>query len=723
MAKVKIMILAENFFEDIDNPTAFSCGLEETVAYITYLDMFLQVAREEDLYEIVKVNEATEGKENPDPRFQGELQPEDFVRDELLKASAYLNARTKLTAGMNFSLEGGMPVSHAAEKYGINGFAFICLLLATAPFVDEKYSLLYRQLRKDELGHGMPTFALAERLFSYVATEDEMVLARMQRGMIDSCPLFRITQCADDSTELNDGFTISRQYSALLKGDFLIGEEMGAVSVELPILEPQNPSQISLMNAFASFSQNSQRLVHLCGKHGVGKKYAVQCATDKSAVLAVNVPQFLRLEAEDSKEILREVLVRAKLLNDELVFCDMYGSEEMKTSCASIIDSSLRVLDRVVFTTINSDFCNATEFAYDYFKFMIELPKADERLKLWKEFTTGMPLDEDVMLERFASLYAVTAGVIKSAVSFALANANAKGHDKVAKEDLTKALMSYNSAALSKLATPLKGNFAMEDLQISDSQKNILKLACSRVINKGKVEDEWGFGKKFTYGKGNSILLYGAPGTGKTMAATVIANEIGMELYRVDLSQMVDKYVGETEKNIGKVFDAASEGNFILFFDEADSLFSKRTDVNDSNDKHANTEVSYLLQKMEAYDGLSILATNRFSNFDTAFVRRITYVINLDKPDEPTRRKLWEAAFPKEAPVSKDIDLDFFAREFDLTGSVIKNAVVNAAYMAARDDEPISNAHLVNAVYMEEKKNGHMLSDDKFKQYGGFLVK
>jgi SpoVK/Ycf46/Vps4 family AAA+-type ATPase len=207
---------------------------------------------------------------------------------------------------------------------------------------------------------------------------------------------------------------------------------------------------------------------------------------------------------------------------------------------------------------------------------------------------------------------------------------------------------------------------------LDEEQKDILRLACSRLNFAHKVGCDWGFDKTVVYGRGVSVLLYGSSGTGKTMAAQIMAAETGMELYRVDLSRLSSKYVGETEKNVSKLFEEAKNLNIILFFDEADSLFSKRTDITDSNDKFANAETAFILQQVEQYEGMCILATNLYKNFDSAFIRRISCVVKFSLPDEERRYLLWKSIIPEKAPVSPDLDLRFLAENFDMSGSEIK---------------------------------------------------
>ena len=260
-------------------------------------------------------------------------------------------------------------------------------------------------------------------------------------------------------------------------------------------------------------------------------------------------------------------------------------------------------------------------------------------------------------------------------------------------------------------------SFTWDDLVVDEKQRKIMDTLVSRVKNRNLVDEEWGFRQKVPYGRGVSMIMYGPPGTGKTMAAQVMAKEIGMALYRVDLSQLVDKYIGETEKNIGKIFDAASDGNVILFFDEADSLFSKRTEVSSSNDKHANTEVAYLLQKIEQHDGISFLATNRFGDFDKAFVRRITYAVHLERPDEAKRLELFEKILPDKTPRDKDLNLKYFADTFDLSGSEIKEVLYSAAFIAAREGADLGNRHISEAIRYQQEKIGKVFQGADFGSY------
>jgi SpoVK/Ycf46/Vps4 family AAA+-type ATPase len=231
----------------------------------------------------------------------------------------------------------------------------------------------------------------------------------------------------------------------------------------------------------------------------------------------------------------------------------------------------------------------------------------------------------------------------------------------------------------------------------------------------------WGFGARLASGRGLAVLFAGPSGTGKTMAAGVLARELGLDLYRIDLSAVVSKYIGETEKNLARIFDAAERANAILFFDEADALFGKRSDVKDAHDRYANIEVSYLLQRMEAYDGVAILATNFKDNLDSAFTRRLHAAIDFPAPEAVDRERLWRSFLGPEVPQEPDLDLGFLARQFPLTGGLIRNCALAAAIAAAGERRAVAMRHLVHAVGRELEKAKQPLVRRSFGPYWELL--
>lgn len=264
--------------------------------------------------------------------------------------------------------------------------------------------------------------------------------------------------------------------------------------------------------------------------------------------------------------------------------------------------------------------------------------------------------------------------------------------------------------------------FGWEDIVLPEELLQNLKMACNYVKYRQKVYGQWGLNKIFAYGKGVSMVFAGAPGTGKTMAAQVIAGEMDMELYRINLAAIVSKYIGETEKNLNEVFEQAKQSQVILLFDEADILFSKRTEVKDSHDKHSNMEAAFLLQKMEEYEGVSILTTNFFKNFDEAFRRRMTFIMDFPFPDAGYRRQIWQKAVPKQMPV-EELDFDYLSKTFSLSGSNIKNIIRHSAFLAAAGNHAVGMEQILAAVKNEYAKLGKILTAEEAGEYYMLLQK
>jgi SpoVK/Ycf46/Vps4 family AAA+-type ATPase len=269
----------------------------------------------------------------------------------------------------------------------------------------------------------------------------------------------------------------------------------------------------------------------------------------------------------------------------------------------------------------------------------------------------------------------------------------------------------YSNPRLSSLARKLNPRYGWADIVLPVDQIRLLHEIVNTVRQRPRVLDEWGIGRKLASSRGVTILFAGPPGTGKTMAAEVIAGELGLDLYKIDLSTVISKYIGETEKNLERIFNEAETSNAILFFDEADSLFGKRSEVRDSHDRYANIEISYLLQRMEAYDGVTMLATNLRANLDEAFTRRLQFAVDFPFPEEADRLRIWNTLFPAEVPCAADVDLAVLAERFKLAGGNIRNIIVNAAFLAAADGGEVSMDHILHGTRRELQKMGRLVPD------------
>ena len=336
-------------------------------------------------------------------------------------------------------------------------------------------------------------------------------------------------------------------------------------------------------------------------------------------------------------------------------------------------------------------------------------PTFRERVLLWRR-ALPPPLASEADLEAVAGRYGFTGGTIARTARRAEATARLQRPDGpfVSLDDLGGAARRMFSHKLGAMAQRIPTGFTWADLVLPrDTQEavgEVVRFARRRAF----LLEEWGFAAKLPYGRGVSAILAGPPGTGKTMVAQLLAHELGYDLFRIDLSQVVNKYIGETEKNLARIFDAAESSHAVLFFDEADSLFAKRTEVRSSNDKYANLEVNYLLQRMETYDGVTLLATNLEQGIDDAFKRRVRFTVQFELPEEAERNRLWRSMFPPVVPLDPQIDWARLAARYEMAGGYIKKAALRAALIAAETERPITMEDLVEAAQREYREMGRI---------------
>ena len=284
-------------------------------------------------------------------------------------------------------------------------------------------------------------------------------------------------------------------------------------------------------------------------------------------------------------------------------------------------------------------------------------------------------------------------------------------------DHLRAGALSQNGAGLERLARRIRPQVTWDDLVLARPTEQALRDLAGRARQRGQVLDAWGMRPGGGRGRGVTALFAGDSGTGKTMSAEVVAGDLGLDLYTVNLATVVDKYVGETEKNLERIFVEADGVNGVLLFDEADALFGKRSEVRDSNDRYANIEVAYLLQRMETFDGIAILATNLGANVDEAFARRLDLIIDFPAPDVELRSALWDRCLGPGLPRGDDLDLDFCARSFELSGGNIRSVAITAAYLAAATGQKVTMLELVRAIQQEYRKLGRLVVPSEFGPY------
>jgi ATP-dependent 26S proteasome regulatory subunit len=343
-------------------------------------------------------------------------------------------------------------------------------------------------------------------------------------------------------------------------------------------------------------------------------------------------------------------------------------------------------------------------------KFEIPFPTPEVQRRLWvRHLPPGLRLGPDTSLESLVKKYSATGASIKEACEELgrLDVVHQRGGVATEKHiiDVVRTRLAHR---LTSLASVVRTTLEWTDVILPDEVLSPVFEFLNYAAHRAKIFADWGFDRKLPYGRGLSALFAGPPGTGKTMICSLLAKELGLELYRIDLSQVVNKYIGETEKNLGRVFDEAARGQVMLLFDEADSLFAKRTEVKSSHDRYANLEVNYLLQRMESHDGVVVMTTNSETAIDPAFRRRIRFRIRFPAPDETQRMQLWQGMMPREAQVAANLDLRVIAQKFPLAGGNIMNALVRAATAAQAEGSPIQQHHLHRAAELEYAEMGFL---------------
>jgi len=334
----------------------------------------------------------------------------------------------------------------------------------------------------------------------------------------------------------------------------------------------------------------------------------------------------------------------------------------------------------------------------------VDKPDRAARVRVWRDRLVGA---DDELIGAAADSYTLRPGAIADAARNAIAIAGGEGA-AVSAEAIQAGVRAQLGAELGALATRIDWRQTWDDLVLpTDQFEQVIELV-ARARHRSTVLETWGFGAKVGKGHGLTALFSGPPGTGKTMVAGLIASELGLDLYQVDLSKIVSKYIGETEKHLASLFEAAESGHAILLFDEADSLFAKRSAVKSSNDRYANLEVNYLLQRLESFTGIALLTTNHETAMDEAFRRRLAVQVRFPVPEQDQRQQLWAAMIPASAPVEDDLDLGRLAREFEMSGGHIKNAMLRAAYLAAEDSTAISMKHLRSSARAEYEAMGKL---------------
>ncbi|MEN6350966.1 MAG: ATP-binding protein, partial [Syntrophomonas sp.] len=617
-------------------------------------------------------------------------------------------------------------------------FEELSIFISLTPELDRKYEKLFAYLQ-DDINLKFPTVDLVQRLLC--RDKEDRLYTRV--FFSPEGKLFKYFLKNDEDAGAFSSLACKLKLKDRVIRFLIYNEDMDtALAESVEIINPEYvPAPLILgqdlkkrliryvENNFDALKREQKTLLfQLWGRTGSGKKLQVQhfCQSFQQKLLMVDLKRLMPGN-ESLKVSLEPVLFEAVLHRAVVCFTHLeclFDEEGNDENIVSLLDV-FKLFKGIMFLLSELQWKPRERCReYVYISIPLDLPRENERKILWEHFARASDFAVKTDWALVSNKFNFTPGQIENAVITAK---NLSSWDKdypgeLSKENLYSACYGQVHHHLEKKATPIKAKYGWEDLILPREQKQQLQNACNQVKYRNVVYGDWGFHNKLAYGKGLSILFSGPPGTGKTMGAQVVARELMLEIYKIDLSQVISKYIGETEKNLREIFDEAKYSNAILFFDETDALFGKRSEVKDAHDKYANIEVAFLLQKMEEYDGITVLATNYMKNIDEAFLRRIQFIIHFPFPDARHRENLWKGIFPRETPLADDIDYNYLGKKFEVSGGSIKNMAVYAAFLAAERKRPVGMAEIITAARFEMKKTGKVLVQEEFPEYAGIFI-
>ncbi|MFA4902816.1 MAG: AAA family ATPase [Desulfobaccales bacterium] len=618
-----------------------------------------------------------------------------------------------------------------ARAFGLSPFDLDLILIALAPELDLRYERLYAYLQ-DDVTRKRPTVDLALNL---LCTQREEKLAR--RSFFESgAPLLHhgLLRLLPDPHQSEPPLL-----AHYLKLDeqivrFLLGGERLDPRLRLfcELLTPEAP-----MAGWEDFAQGLNILpARLCrawntgqplrlyfhGSPGAGKRHAAEALAWKAGVPLLTadlagMPAFL-----PDFEAAVKVLGREAWYHNALLFLD--NLDALRTNDPGQRYNALMgalAADRgVTILAGTQPWVPPRRFPLGVLNLSFSTPGFTLRRSLWSDHLAAVGLNPDPAdIETLAERFRLLPGQIAEAVQVVRHLWEDEGDGDLAHDESWPSLPCLFEAAraqcghdLANLTRKIEARYGWEDIVLPPEALGQLRELCHWLTYRHQVLKDWGFDRKLSHGKGINALFIGPSGTGKTMAAQVISRQLGLDLYKIDLSGVVSKYIGETEKNLDRIFTAAENANAILFFDEADALFGKRSEVRDSHDRYANIEVSYLLQKMEEYEGVALLATNLRHHLDESFLRRLAFIINFPFPDVASRRHIWAGVWPAQTPVAESLDLDYLAQRLQVSGGNIKNIALAAAFLAAADGGLVTMNHVLQSTRGEYQKLGKVMGEE-----------
>lgn len=642
-----------------------------------------------------------------------------LVKEDFSLAGVFISSRLK-----NTDKKLSLYAKHIKECFSLNDLEWFCFLMSLIFDTDHHYKALIQSLGGAE-ERGVLDYEIIMKIFYFVENFDEIEYSSSQLINLK----FKMSSLcfSEHSTKIDENIL-----SFLYFGEKKIA--LSGVEVYVPDTDSRGvlPIRERISKRIFEISelrpQGKQFCFYLHGESGIGKKTIAKRASELmvKGTIIIDMKLYALLRSETFYNLIYSPLREALIINGSICLDNFEVFNEMsaqKYEYLEFLMENIPKFSREMFILSNRELSNIpVKDNISIINIPIESLNGKENAALWKSYLKDLNGVTKVPSRELANRFNFTPAQIKSTIGSVRSFWYWKGCKELKIKDLCKCAYSNYISKLSSKSTIIKSRYTWKDLVLDINEKNMIRNACDQIKYRNIVYDEWGMNSRILYGRGLSMLFAGPPGTGKTMAAQVVANELNLELYKTDLSQVVSKYIGETEKNLNELFNEAKKSNAILLFDETDALFGKRTAVKDSHDKNANLETSFLLQKMEEYDGISIMTTNYVENIDVAFFRRISYVIHFAFPDAAAREKIWKNMFSSKTPLSSDIDFKYLSKNFEMTGGSIKNIAVNAAFMAARDSKEVKMEHILKSLIYEIKKQGKNVIKDDLGEYG-YLIK
>ena len=620
---------------------------------------------------------------------------------------------------------------YLAKQFDLSEFEIDVLLICLLPEIDLKYERLFAYLH-DDVTRKRPSVDLV--LQCLLDSLDQRLAQRESFVNPGALIFHRLIEMDSDAqstaaTLIARTLKIDDRIARYLLGSDSIDNRLGrnawlvdpAFNLNNLVLPEELEYQMQL---FAERCRlGIADVLYFQGEQGGGKKTVIEALCKWASVPLVVADADWFASGEMSAELGRRLVFREARLQKAALcligFDQLLGDDRVIKSYLQMILDEVGRFPGTVFLTGESCWEPGSVFGERVFaRIELQQPSHKQRMQLWNIYMNGHgPRASHDDVAKVAEIFKFSPGQIKDAVATARNMAIYNVDSEISSHDLYASCRVMSNQKLNTLAHKVLPKYQWDDIVLPKDQKDQLREIADHVRYRHIVFSDWNFEQKVSLGKGLNVLFAGSSGTGKTMAAEIVANELGLDLYKIDLSTVISKYIGETEKNLDKIFSEAQNSNSILFFDEADAVFGKRSEIKDSHDRYANIEVAYLLQKMEEYDGIVVLATNLRKNLDEAFARRMHFSLEFPQPEERDRYQIWKRVFPPEAPVSKDMDFRFMAKQFKITGGNIKNIALGSAFFAARDGGSITIEHLVKATKREYQKIGRLCTEADFGSY------